>query len=102
MQTPLERLADGAGIADDLAAVLGMLIFDVEDAARLLGVEKTSLYYAAYRHRIAYVQYGTSKFFARDDLITYAMSRGRGRDSRIQRQPHFVVRPSGWHARWER
>jgi hypothetical protein len=95
----MDRLRAGEGRAADLASVLGVLIFNVEDAAALLGVKIASLRYAAYRHRISYVQYSATKWFARDDLIEYGLSRRRGRKSQLSPKPYFVTRPYGWHSR---
>jgi hypothetical protein len=92
----LSRLQSGTGRAPDLAALIGLLVFDLRDAASLLGIRPSSLQYAAYKHRVSYVQYGSAKFFTRDDLIEYAISRGRGRESRLERRAHFVVRPNRW------
>jgi len=58
-------------------------------------VARNSIEYATYRHRIPYVQYGAKKLFARTDLVDYAANRGRGRDSKLQDAPHFVVKPAG-------
>jgi hypothetical protein len=78
--------------AEELADLLSKDIFDAEDAARFLGIARNSIEYAAYRHRIPYVQYGAKKLFTRHDLLAYASDRGRGRDSRLSEQPVFVVK----------
>ena len=78
--------------AKDLADQLSNDIFDAEDAARLLGIARNSIEYAAYRHRIPYVQYGAKKLFTRADLMEYNDKRGRGRDSKLVEAPVFVVK----------
>lgn len=78
--------------ASDLADLLAKEIFDAEDAARFLGIERNSIEYAAYRKRIPYVQYGAKKLFTRSDLMDYATNRGRGRDSRLQEASVHVVK----------
>jgi hypothetical protein len=87
---------DGRGHAQDLAEVLGTHVFDLYDAARLLGIRPATLQYAAYRHRVSYVQYGAAKFFALGDLIEYGVGRGRGKASRLARKEYFIVKPAGW------
>ncbi len=69
--------------ADDLAELLSAEIMDTADAAAFLGLAKNSVEYAAYRGRIAFVQYGAKKLFTRQDLMDYARNRGRGRESRL-------------------
>jgi hypothetical protein len=78
--------------AQDLADLLAKEIFDAEDAARFLGIERNSIEYAAYRKRIPYVQYGAKKLFTRADLMDYATNRGRGRDSKLQEAQVLVVK----------
>lgn len=78
--------------AEDLAKQLSNDIFDAEDAARLLGIARNSIEYAAYRRRIPYVQYGAKKLFTRADLMDYASNRGRGRESKLQDAKVFVVK----------
>jgi hypothetical protein len=78
--------------ASDLADLLAKEIFDAEDAARFLGIERNSIEYAAYRKRIPYVQYGAKKLFTRADLMDYATNRGRGRDSKLQEASVHVVK----------
>lgn len=80
--------------AEDAAKLLATEILDAEDAARLLHIERNSIEYAAYRHRIPYVQYGAKKLFTRADLLDYASQRGRGRDSKLTEQPVFEVKPT--------
>jgi Helix-turn-helix domain len=78
--------------AAELADLLSHEIFDADDAARFLGLARNSIEYAAYRKRIAYVQYGAKKLFTRKDLLEYASKRGRGRDSKLEETPHFVAK----------
>lgn len=78
--------------AEDLARQLSNDIFDAEDAARLLGIARNSIEYAAYRHRIPYVQYGAKKLFTKADLMDYNSKRGRGRESKLEEAPVFVVK----------
>ena len=78
--------------AHDLADLLAKEIFDAEDAARFLGIERNSIEYAAYRKRIPFVQYGAKKLFTRADLIDYSRNRGRGRDSRLQDAEVLIVK----------
>lgn len=78
--------------AAQLADVLSNEVFDAEDAAKLLGIARNSLEYAAYRRRIAFVQYGAKKFFTRLDLLDYASARGKGRESRLVAAPYFHVK----------
>lgn len=78
--------------ASDLADLLAKEIFDAEDAARFLGIERNSIEYAAYRKRIPYVQYGAKKLFTRSDLMDYATHRGRGRSSGLQDATVLVVK----------
>ena len=78
--------------AEDLAQLLAKDIMDAEDAAKFLGIARNSIEYAAYRKRIPYVQYGAKKLFTRADLMDYASARGRGRDSRLEDAPVFVVK----------
>ena len=78
--------------AEDLAALLSKEILDAEDAAKFLGIARNSIEYAAYRHRIPYVQYGAKKLFTRADLMEYNSNRGRGRDSRLEDAPVHVVK----------
>lgn len=79
--------------AADLAELLSKEIFDAEDAAKFLGIERNSIEYAAYRRRIPFVQYGAKKLFTRADLQDYARNRGRGRDSRLQDANVILVKP---------
>jgi hypothetical protein len=78
--------------AQQLAELLMREVFDTEDAAGFLELTPNAVAYAAYRRRIPYVQYGSKKLFTRADLRDYASMRGRGRDSRLTEQPHFVVK----------
>lgn len=78
--------------AADLAALLGKEVYDVEDAAQFLRIARNSIEYAAYRGRIAHVQYGAKKLFARADLMDYASGRGRGRESTLEDAPVYVVK----------
>lgn len=78
--------------AEQLADLLSKEIFDAEDAARFLGIARNSIEYAAYRRRIPYVAYGAKKLFTRQDLLDYASKRGRGRDSKLEEAPFFVVK----------
>jgi hypothetical protein len=78
--------------ATDLARLLGSEVLDADDAAQLLGIERGSLEYAAYRKRIAYVQYGAKKLFARADLLDYRAKSGRGRESQLQPVEPIVVK----------
>jgi hypothetical protein len=78
--------------AADLAELLSTEILDASDAAAFLGIARNSIEYAAYRHRIAFVQYGAKKLFTRKDLMDYAANRGRGRDSHLQEAPHFLAK----------
>jgi hypothetical protein len=78
--------------AEELAALLRHEVFDPQDAAKLLGIARNSIEYAAYRHRIPYVQYGAKKLFTRLDLLEYDSKRGRGRESKLEAAPHFVVK----------
>lgn len=78
--------------AEDLAKQLSNDIFDASDAAKLLGIARNSIEYAAYRKRIPYVQYGAKKLFTRADLMDYASKRGRGRDSKLEDSPVFTVK----------
>lgn len=80
--------------AEELAHLLGREIFDSEDAANFLGIDRNSIEYAAYRGRITYVEYGTKKFYAKDDLLEYARNRGRGRDSKLEAAKVYVVKRS--------
>lgn len=88
----MNRLRAGTGSTADLAAVLGYYLFDSDDAATFLGVTKTTLFGAAYRRRIPFVQYGSAKFFARADLQLYGALRGRGHKSELVFQPSYVVK----------
>jgi hypothetical protein len=63
--------------AAELAAMLGHEIFDVEDAAKFLGLAPATIWQQAARRRIAYVQYKNHKYFALTDLCDYAAGRGR-------------------------
>lgn len=82
--------------AKDLAEMLATEVLDAADAARFLGIARNSIEYAAYRHRIPYVQYGAKKLFTRADLEDYAMNRGRGRESRLGAvEPTIVLRREG-------
>jgi hypothetical protein len=77
----------------DLAKLLSTEIMDTADAAAFLGLAKGSIEYAAYRGRIAFVQYGAKKLFTRQDLMDYAANRGRGRESRLETvEPEVVTR----------
>ena len=78
--------------AEDLAKLLSHEVFDADDAAELLGIERGSLEYAAYRKRIKYVQYGAKKLFTRADLMEYKSLAGRGRDSRLQPVEPIIVK----------
>jgi hypothetical protein len=69
--------------AADLAAMLRTAIFDLEDAAELLGIRTGSLTQAMYRRRIAYVRYRGHVYFALEDLRDYANARGPGLLSEI-------------------
>lgn len=75
-----------------MADLLSKEIFDAEDAARFLGIERNSIEYAAYRRRIPYVQYGAKKLFTRMDLMDYASRRGRGRDSKLEQAQALIVK----------
>ena len=81
--------------AEDLAAMLSKDVFDADDAAAMLGIERGSLEYATYRKRIPYVQYGSKKLFTRADLMDYRARSGRGRESRLEPVEPIVVKPSG-------
>ena len=83
---PLSRLR-----AADLADVLATEVLDIEDGAVYLGIARNSLEYAAYRHRVAFVQYHAKKLFTKADLDDYARGRGRGRMSHLADQPSFIV-----------
>ena len=85
-------MATQAFRAEDLAQLLSKEILDAEDAAKFLGIARNSIEYAAYRHRIPYVQYGAKKLFTRADLMEYNSNRGRGRDSRLEDAPVHVVK----------
>lgn len=78
--------------ARDLADLLSKEIFDAEDAAKFLGIARNSIEYAAYRKRIPWVGYGAKKLFTREDLLAYASGRGRGRESKLEDQPHYIVK----------
>lgn len=78
--------------AEALAELLSTEILDADDAARFLGIARNSIEYAAYRHRIPYVQYGAKKLFTREDLLDYNRNRGRGRESRLEAAPFYVVK----------
>lgn len=78
--------------ASDLATLLTKDILDAEDAARFLGIARNSIEYATYRHRIPYVQYGAKKLFTKADLLDYARNRGRGRESKLEDAPVYVVK----------
>jgi len=78
--------------AADLKELLSTEIMDASDAAAFLGIARNSIEYAAYRKRIAFVQYGAKKLFTRADLQDYARNRGRGRDSKLDDQKPFVAR----------
>lgn len=78
--------------ASELADLLGKDIFDAEDAARFLGIDRNSLEYAAHRKRIRYVHYGAKKWFARTDLLDYARNRGRGRESKLETVEPIIVK----------
>ena len=81
--------------AEQLAAMLSKEVFDADDAAEYLGIERGSLEYAAYRKRIPYVQYGSKKLFTRMDLMDYRSKSGRGRESRLEPVEPIVVKPGG-------
>jgi len=78
--------------AADLAKLLSNEVFDTEDGAALIGIEKNSLDYAIYRGRIPAVQYGRRRLLTRADLEDYARNRGRGRDSKLRNEKKFVVK----------
>lgn len=78
--------------AAELAELLSKEILDAPDAARFLGIARNSIEYAAYRHRIPYVQYGAKKLFTKADLLDYSRNRGRGRDSKLEEAPVHVVK----------
>lgn len=94
--------ADGSGPSDqftglratDLAALLSTQIFDPEDAARYLGIARNSVEYAAYRHRLPYVQYGAKKLFTKADLDDYRLLRGKGRESKLETVESVTVERS--------
>lgn len=77
--------------AEGLADLLSKEIFDATSAAKFLGIARNSIEYAAYRRRTPYVSYGAKKLFTRHDLLNYAANRGRGRDSKLEDAPFFVV-----------
>lgn len=79
--------------AKELAKLLGSDIFDAEDAAEFLGIDRQSLETACIRHRIRYVQYGSKKFFARGDLKDYARNRGHAHNSNLVDVEPIVVKP---------
>lgn len=81
--------------AADLAKLLGVEVFDRQDAARFLGIDPGSLEYASYRGRIKFVQYGSKKWYTRADLLDYARARGRGRESQLKDVEPIVVKKGG-------
>lgn len=78
--------------AKDLADLLTAEILDADDAAKFLGIARNSIEYAAYRHRIPYVQYGKKKLFTKADLLDYARNRGRGRESKLEDAAVYKVK----------
>ena len=81
--------------AAELAAMLSKEVFDADDAAEFLHIERGSLEYAAYRKRIPYVQYGAKKLFTRADLMDYRSKSGRGRESQLEAVEPIVVKAGG-------
>lgn len=78
--------------AEQLWHLLQTEVFDTEDAARLLDIERGSLDYAAYRERIPHVRLGAKKLFTRLDLEDYRMNRDRGNRSRLGKAKVYVVK----------
>lgn len=78
--------------AAQLAHLLRTEVFDTEDAAKLLDIERGSLDYAAYRLRIAHVRLGAKKLFCRLDLEDYRAKRDRGAKSQLGRAPVYIVK----------
>lgn len=88
----LDKLVGEKFRAEDAAELMSKVIYDAEDAARFLGIARNSIEYAAYRHRIPYIQYGAKKLFTKDDLLEYNSRRGRGRESKLEDEPVFVIK----------
>ena len=97
--------ASGALRAEDLAQLVRTQMFDLDDAAAFLGLDRSGIWAACYRRRIRFVQYGRHKYFAIDDLRSYAAARNRGLASELVRERPLevvteglrrVVRPMPW------